>query len=40
VAAGFFAAGAPLTGLLLHGRAPRTGSQTDAEANPQPAGAN
>ena len=39
-AGGFFAAGALITGLLLHGRAPRSAPQTDAEANLQPAGAN
>ncbi len=43
-AAGFFAAGALITGLLLHGRAPQparqTQAQAQAQANPQPAGAN
>jgi EmrB/QacA subfamily drug resistance transporter len=39
-AAGFFAAGALITGLLLHGRAPQPAPQTQAGANPQPAGAN
>jgi len=38
-AAGFFAAGALITGLLMHG-APQPAPQTQAEANPQPAGAN
>jgi len=38
--AGFFAAGALLTGVLMHGRAPRPASQTQAEANLQPASAN
>jgi EmrB/QacA subfamily drug resistance transporter len=36
-AAGFFAAGALITGLLIHGRAPQPAPQT--QANPQPAGA-
>ena len=39
-AAGFFAAGAVITGLLLHGRAPRTAPRTEAEANLQPASVN
>jgi EmrB/QacA subfamily drug resistance transporter len=39
-AAGFFAAGALITGLLLHGRAPQPAPQTENEANLQPAGAN
>ncbi len=39
-AAGFFAAGALITGLLMHGRARRPAPQTQAEANLQPAGAN
>jgi EmrB/QacA subfamily drug resistance transporter len=39
-AAGFFAAGALITGLLMHGRAPQPAPQTRAEANPQPASAN
>jgi len=39
-AAGFFAAGALITGLLLHGRAPRTAPRTQPAANPQPASAN
>jgi hypothetical protein len=38
-AAGFFAAGALLTGLLMHGRDPLTEPRTDAEANLQPASA-
>jgi hypothetical protein len=37
-ASGFFAAGALITGLLMHGRAPRLAPQTQAEANPLPAG--
>ena len=36
-AAGFFAAGALITGLLMHGPAPAPAPQTQAEANPQPA---
>ena len=36
-AAGFFAAGALITGLLLHGRAPRSAPQSQGEANVQPA---
>jgi hypothetical protein len=39
-AGGFFAAGALITGLLMHGRAPRPESQVAAEAKLQPAGAN
>jgi EmrB/QacA subfamily drug resistance transporter len=39
-AAGFFAAGAVITGLLLHGRAPQPSPRTQNEANPQPASAN
>jgi EmrB/QacA subfamily drug resistance transporter len=39
-AAGFFAAGALITGLLMHGRAPQPASQTRAETNPQPASVN
>ena len=39
-AAGFFAAGALITGLLLHGRAPRTAPRTETEANLQPASVN
>jgi EmrB/QacA subfamily drug resistance transporter len=39
-AAGFFAAGALITGLLMQGRAPQPAPQTQAGANPQPAGAN
>ena len=39
-AAGFFAAGALITGLLLHGRAPSPAPRTQAEANLQPASAN
>ena len=38
--AGFFAAGALITGLLMHGRAPRPAPRTEAEANLQPASAN
>jgi EmrB/QacA subfamily drug resistance transporter len=38
-AAGFFAAGALVTGLLMHGRVPRTEPQIAAEAKLQPAGA-
>jgi EmrB/QacA subfamily drug resistance transporter len=38
-AAGFFAAGAVITGLLMHGRDPLTEPRTDAEANLQPASA-
>jgi hypothetical protein len=38
--AGFFAAGALITGLLLHGRAPQPAPQTRAGADPQPASAN
>ena len=37
--AGFFAAGALITGLLLHGRAPRPAPQTQREAHLQPASA-
>jgi EmrB/QacA subfamily drug resistance transporter len=37
-AAGFFAAGALITGLLIHRRAPQPAPQT--QAHPQPAGAN
>src|SRR6185312_15225851 len=37
--AGFFAAGALVTGLLLRGRAPRPASQTQGEATLQPASA-
>ena len=37
--AGFFAAGALITGLLLHGRAPRPAAQTQGEASLQPASA-
>ena len=39
-AAGFFAAGALITGLLMHGAAPRPATGPEAEANLQPAGAN
>jgi hypothetical protein len=39
-AAGFFAAGALLTALAVHGRAERTAPRTKSEANLQPAGAN
>jgi EmrB/QacA subfamily drug resistance transporter len=39
-AAAFFAAGALITGLLIHGRAPQPAPQIQAEANPQLAGAN
>jgi EmrB/QacA subfamily drug resistance transporter len=39
-AAGFFAAGALITGLLLHGRAPQPAPQTQREAELQPAIAN
>jgi EmrB/QacA subfamily drug resistance transporter len=39
-AAGFFAAGALITGLLMRGRAPQPARQTQAQANPQPASAN
>jgi hypothetical protein len=39
-AGGFFAAGALVTGLLLHGRAPAPAPQTRDQANLQPAGAN
>jgi hypothetical protein len=39
-AAGFFAAGALITGLLLQGRAPTPAPQTQADANLQPATAN
>ena len=38
-AAGFFAAGALITGLLLHGRAPTPAPQTEDQAKLQPAGA-
>jgi predicted MFS family arabinose efflux permease len=38
-AAGFFAAGTLITGLLLHGRAPAAAPQTDDQAKLQPAGA-
>jgi EmrB/QacA subfamily drug resistance transporter len=38
-AAGFFAAGALITGLLLHGRAPAPATQTEDQAKLQPAGA-
>jgi EmrB/QacA subfamily drug resistance transporter len=38
-AAGFFAAGALITGVLMHGPARRPAPQTHGEANPQPAGA-
>ncbi len=38
-AAGFFAAGALITGLLLHGRAPAPSPQTEDQAKLQPAGA-
>ncbi|HTU30549.1 MAG TPA: MFS transporter, partial [Solirubrobacteraceae bacterium] len=37
--AGFFAAGALITGLLMHGRAPRTAPRTQAEAGLQPTSA-
>jgi len=37
--AGFFASGAVIAGLLLHGRAPRPAPRTQAEADPRPAGA-
>ena len=37
-AAGFFAAGALITGLLLHGRAPRHAPRTEKQAELQPAG--
>jgi hypothetical protein len=36
----FFAAGALITGLLLHGRAPQPAPRTQNEANLQPASAN
>ncbi|HUA45630.1 MAG TPA: MFS transporter [Solirubrobacteraceae bacterium] len=39
-AAGFFAAGALITGLLLHGRAPHPALQPESGAELQPAGAN
>ena len=39
-AAGFFAAGALITGLLLHGRTPEAAPRTEGEAQLQPAGAN
>ena len=39
-AAGFFAAGTLITGLLLPGRAPRPTPPIQAQASPQPAGAN
>ncbi|HUA05822.1 MAG TPA: MFS transporter [Solirubrobacteraceae bacterium] len=39
-AAGFFAAGMLITGLLMHGRAPRSEPQAAAGAALQPAGAN
>lgn len=38
--AGFFAAGALITGMLLHGAARRPAAQINPEANLQPAGAN
>lgn len=38
-AAGCFAAGALITGLLLHGRAPGPAPQTEDQAKLQPAGA-
>jgi EmrB/QacA subfamily drug resistance transporter len=38
-AAGFFVAGALITGLLIRGRAPQPAPQTQAEGNPQPVGA-
>ena len=39
-AAGFFVAGALITGLLMRGPAQQPASETQAEADPQPAGVN